>query len=78
MGAGCLLLEEAFTNTIQPVADFLCNKHLDKRVPQEGEPKYSAFEGHNEVLETVPIDFLMGGIMLVASRLSSSTGALGA
>ena len=75
---GCLFLEEAFTNTIRPVVDVLRNKHLDKRVPQEGGPKYSAFEGYNEVLETVPLDFLEDGIMWVASRLYGSTGALGA
>ena len=77
-GLGCLLPHDQCTKTGQPVAEVLRKKHPDMHVPPVKNPTCAAFEGYEEVIETVPLDFTEDDVTWFASKLSGTEGALGA
>ena len=48
-GGGCLLPDDQFTKTGQPVAEVLREKHPDMQVPPLENPTCAAFEEYREV-----------------------------
>ena len=77
-GGGCLLPDDQCTKPGQPVAEVLQEKHPDMHVPPVENPTFAAFEGYEDLPETVPLAFTEDDIMWVASKLSGAEGALGA
>ena len=77
-GGGCLLPDDQYTKTGQPVEDVLRDKHPDMRVPPAENPACATFEVYEEVPETVPLDFTEDDVIWVASKLSGVAGVLGA
>ena len=75
---GCLLPDDQFTKTGQPVAEVLREKHPDMRVQPVENPACAAFEEYEDVTETVPLDLTEDYITWVASKLSGAAGVLGA
>ena len=56
-GGGCILPRDVCTKTGRPVADELHEKHPDMRVLPVNNPTCMAFEGYEEVPETVTLNF---------------------
>ena len=56
-GGGCLLLDDQYTKTGQPVAEVLWVKYPDTRIPPVETILCAAFKEYGEVPETVPLDF---------------------
>ena len=52
--------------------------HPDMYVPPVENPMCAAFEGYEEVPETVPLNITEDDVTWVASKLSVAAGALGA
>ena len=77
-GGGYLLPDNKCTKTRRPIAEVLREKHPDTRVPPLESTKCVSFKEHEEVPETVPIDFTEDGVMWFTSNLSGAAGALGA
>ena len=78
MKGGGVLSGDVCTNTGQPVADVLPEKHPDMRVPSVENPMCVAFEEYKEVPETAPLAFLEYNVTWVASKISDTAVALGA
>ena len=76
-GVGCLLPDEQYTNTGQPVAEVLREKHPDMHVPPVENPTCAAFEEYGKLTKMVPLDFTEDDVTWVASNLSSTAGTLG-
>ena len=77
-GGGFLLPGGKCTKTGRPVADVLREKHPDMRVPPLENLACVAFEEHEDVPETVPINFTENDVTWVASKLSGAAAVLGA
>ena len=77
-GGGCLLLDNQYTKTGQPVAEVLWKNHLDMRVTSVENPTCTSFEEYEDISKMVPLDFTEDDVMWVASKLSGAAGALGA
>ena len=77
-GVGCLLTDDPFTKTGQPVEEVFRENRPDMCVPPMENPVCAAFEDYGEVPKTVPLDFTADDLMGVASKLSGAAGALGA
>ena len=76
-GGGCLLPEDKFTKTGQPVAEVLWEKHPDMRVPPVENPMCASFEDYEDVPKTVPLNFTKDDVTWVASKFSGAAGVMG-
>ena len=77
-GGGCLLPDDQFTKTGQPVAEFLQEKHPYMPVPPMDNLMCAVFEKYEELSELVSIDLPEDDVTWVTSRISGAAGALGA
>ena len=68
--------DDQCTNTAQPVAKVLREKHPDMLVAPVENPTCAAFEEYEDVSETAPFDFTEDDFTWFASNLSSAAGAL--
>ena len=73
---GCLLPNDQYTKTGQPVAEVLWEKHPDTRVSPMENPTCAAFEEYGEMPETVPLDFTEEEVTWVETNISGAAGTL--
>ena len=76
-GGGCLLLDDQYTKTGQPVAEVFREKHPDMHVSPVENPMCAAFEEYEEIPETIPLYFSEDDVTWVASKISGAACALG-
>ena len=77
-GGSCILLGNVCTKTGRPLADVFQGKHSNIRIPQVGDPRFSAFERYAELPEMVHLNFLEDIVTWVLLKLLSVEEAMGA